>query len=93
MVIGYDMAPVSRWLIGRMLRVDTVTLVNLVSDLRTVPEFIGRACVPGPMADALRAVLADPGPQQAAMALTMDRLGQGGEAPGLRAARAILDRL
>jgi lipid-A-disaccharide synthase len=27
------------------------------------------------------------------MALTMSRLGQGGEAPGLRAARAVLDGL
>ncbi len=53
MVIGYDMAPVSRILIGWMLKTDTVTLVNLVSDTRAVPEFLGRACQPGPMAMAL----------------------------------------
>ena len=93
MVIAYDMAWLSRMIISRMLRVDTVTLVNLVSDTRTVPEFIGRDCVPGKIAAGLRAVLAAPQAQQAAMALTMQRLGQGGEDPGLRAARAVLARL
>ena len=93
MVIAYDMAWLSRIIISRMLMVDTVTLVNLVSETRVVPEFIGAACQPEPIADAVLAVLADPGAQRAAMALTMARLGQGGEAPGLRAARAVLQRL
>ena len=93
MVIAYDMAWLSRIIISRMLMVDTVTLVNLVSETRVVPEFIGAACQPGPIADAVLAVLADPSAQRAAMALTMARLGQGGEAPGLRAARAVLQRL
>ncbi|WP_108814183.1 lipid-A-disaccharide synthase [Loktanella sp. Alg231-35] len=90
MVIAYDMAWLSRIIIGRMLMVDTVTLVNLVSETRTVPEFIGNDCVAGPIADAVLDVLAKPDAQHAAMALTMERLGQGGEPPGLRAARAVL---
>jgi lipid-A-disaccharide synthase len=93
MVIAYDMAWLSRIIISRMLLVDTVTLVNLVSDTRVVPEFIGQACQPAPIADAVLAVLANPTAQQAAMDLTMDRLGRGGAAPGLRAARAVLDRM
>ena len=93
MVIAYDMAWLSRIIISRMLLVDSVTLVNLVSDTRVVPEFIGKACQPAPIADAVLAVLADPQAQQAAMDVTMDRLGRGGEAPGLRAARAVLDGL
>lgn len=67
-----------------------MTLVNLVSDTRTVPEFIGPACRPDRIAPAVEAVLADPTPQRAAMAVTMQRLGQGGEPPGLRAARSVL---
>ena len=93
MVIGYDMAPLSRWLIGRLLRVDSVTLVNLVSESRAVPEFLGRNCQPAPMAKALAALIDDGPARQAqaqAMALCMQRLGQGGEDPGLRAARAVL---
>ncbi|WP_322892423.1 MULTISPECIES: lipid-A-disaccharide synthase [unclassified Yoonia] len=93
MVIAYDMAWLSRIIISRMLLVDTVTLVNLVSDTRTVPEFIGKACQPGPIADAVLSVLSDPTAQQAAMDTTMDRLGRGGLAPGLRAAQAVLDGL
>ena len=93
MVIAYDMNWISRQIIGRLLKVDTVTLVNLVSGTRTVPEFIGKACRPGPIADALVHVLHAPQDQARAMMLTMDRLGLGGEAPGLRAARAVLDGL
>jgi lipid-A-disaccharide synthase len=93
MVIAYDMNPISRFLIGRMLRIDTVTLVNLVAESRSVPECLGRACTPEAIARALQGVMRDPGAQQAAMRLTMARLGAGGPPPGLRAAQAILDRL
>ncbi|WP_299558585.1 lipid-A-disaccharide synthase [uncultured Sulfitobacter sp.] len=91
MVIAYDMNWLSRVIIGRMLEIDTVTLVNLVSETRVVPEFIGKRCRPDLITGGLADVLADPGAQHAAMALTMQRLGQGGDAPGLRAARAVLD--
>jgi lipid-A-disaccharide synthase len=93
MVIAYDMGWLSRQIIGRMLLTDTVTLVNLVSETRVIPEFIGQACQPGPIAQAVLQTLADPAPQRDAMRLTMARLGKDGEAPGLRAARAVLDRL
>ncbi len=94
MVIAYDMAPLTLWLMRRMARVDTVTLVNLVSDTRHVPEFIGRHCRAEEIAPALERLLAEgPGPQAEAMAVTMQRLGRGGEAPGLRAARSVLQAL
>jgi lipid-A-disaccharide synthase len=93
MVIAYDMNWLSRQIIGRMVRVDTVTLVNLVSETRAVPEYIGANCRPGPIAEEVLRVLADPQAQNDAMALTMARLGQDGEAPGLRAAKAVLDGL
>ena len=93
MVIAYDMSLVSRWLVQMLLRIDTVTLVNLVADSRTIPEFIGKACRPAPVAAALNALLDDAGArarQLDAMALAMDRLGARGEPPGLRAARSVL---
>lgn len=96
MVIGYDMAPLTRAIVGRLLRVDTVTLVNLVSETRAVPEFLGRNCRPEPMAAALIKLLEDPAAraaQEAALTLTMERLGRGGEPPGLRAARSVLAHL
>ena len=93
MVIAYDMNWFSRQIISRMLLTDTVTLVNLVSDTRVVPEFLGADCQPDRIAAALLAVQSDPTAQLAALDLTMDRLGRGGDAPGLRAARAVLARL
>lgn len=93
MVIAYDMSWLSRQIIGRMVKVDTVTLVNLVSDTRAVPEFIGANCRPGPIAEEMLRVLDAPDAQNAAMALTMERLGQGGESPGVRAAKAVLAQM
>lgn len=89
MVVAYDVHPITRALLSRMLLTDTVTLVNLVSDTRAVPELLGRACRPEAIAAAAQRVLDDPDPQRAAFAATMERLGAGGEPPGLRAARAV----
>ena len=92
MVIAYDMAWLTWQIMSRMVRLDTVTLVNIVSGTRAVPEFLGPDCKPGSIADALLRVLDSPAAQEEAMRLTMLRLGEGGEPPGLRAARAILLR-
>lgn len=93
MVIAYKMNPLTFAIIRRMALTDTVTLVNLVADSRTVPEFLGPDCRADLIAPAVLDQLAHPDSQQEAMALTMHRLGEGGEAPGLRAARAVLARL
>ncbi|PLL13517.1 lipid-A-disaccharide synthase [Tabrizicola sp. TH137] len=93
MVIAYDMHPLTLWLMRRAALIDTVTLVNLVSETRVVPEFIGDRCRAELIAPAVEALLADPSAQGAAMRLTMERLGKGGEAPGLRAARSVLSVL
>ena len=90
MVIGYDMAWLSRVIMARMLLIDTVTLVNLVSETRAVPERIGKNCTAQALAEAVLDVLRAPDEQAAAMLVTMERLGRGGEDPGLRAAKALL---
>ncbi len=93
MVIAYDMSPLTLWLMRRAALIDTVTLVNLVSQTRSVPEFIGKDCRADLIAPALLALMADSTAQKLAMAMTMDRLGRGGEPPGLRAARSVLAAL
>lgn len=93
MVIAYDMAPMSMWLMRKMALIDTVTLVNLVSETRVVPEFLGRDCRANRIAPAVLDLLADgskAAAQRQAMEVTMQRLGEGGEPPGLRAARSVL---
>jgi lipid-A-disaccharide synthase len=93
MLIAYDVSWLSRQIIQRLLLVDTLTLVNLVSETRAVPELNGAECRADLIAPKLLELLDNPGDQLAAMELTMTRLGQGGEAPGLRAARAVLARI
>lgn len=90
MVMAYDFNWLTWQIMKRMALVDTVNLVNLVSETRAVPEWLGPDCRPEPIAATVLRLLEDPQAQQQAMALTMQRLGQGGEAPGLRAARAVL---
>ena len=95
-VIAYDMNWLTWQIMSRMAKIDTVTLTNLVTGSRAVPEFLGPACQPEPIGAALNALL-DEAPlrdqQIEAMHQTMKALGAGGQAPGLRAAQAVLDGL
>ena len=91
MVVAYRMNRLTEEIMRRKLLTDTVTLVNLVAESRTVEEFLGPDCRPAAVASALARAYLRPEAQQDALALTMERLGAGGEDPGLRAARAILD--
>lgn len=93
MVIAYDMNPLSRFLISRMLRVDTANLVSLVSDTRVIPEFLGKDCQPEYIAPAVTETLNNPSAQISAMRVTMERLGAGGEDPGIRAAKSVMKSL
>ncbi len=93
MVIAYDFNWLTRALVKRAIRIDTVTLVNLVSETRAVPECLAETCTPQAIRAALEGVLQDGADQHTAMALTMQRLGQGGDPPGLRAARSVLEFL
>ena len=96
MVIAYDMSWLSWQIMSRMLRTDTVTLVNLVSGERVIQEFLGPACQPPAITNALSDLMRDTQAmerQTKAMADTMQKLGKGSEPPGLRAAKAVLDGL
>ena len=58
-----------------------------------VPELIGFDFTVENVLGAMERLLAAPSTQAAAMERTMDLLGRGGEDPGLRAARAVLNRM
>ncbi len=96
MVIAYDMNWLTWQIMSRMVKLETVTLVNLVAGRNAVPEFLGPRCTPQPIGKALAELLSDPASradQLAAMEETMTRLGKGGKPPGLRAARSVLGAL
>lgn len=93
MVIAYDASPLSVFVARRLIRIDTATLVNLVTDTRVVPEFLFERCTPELILPAVEALLLDPGAaaaQRAVAAEAMTLLGRGGEPPGVRAARSVL---
>lgn len=93
MVIAYDMNWMTRKIMLAMLKVDTLTLVNLVTDTRVVPELLGVNCRAENIVPEIENIMSNPDAQLEAMTLTMKRLGLGGEAPGLRAAHSVLGAL
>ncbi len=93
MVIAYDVSWLSRKVYQRLLKIDTLTLANLVTDTRKIPEFLGEDCVPEKIASGVIEVLNGPDEQKAIVEETMLRLGRGSEDPGIRAAKAVLDGL
>ncbi len=93
MVVGYKMNWLTSQIIKRKVKLDTVTLVNLVTDTLTVPEFLLDACTADNIYPEVHRLLTDPNAedeQLAAEAKTMEMLGQGDAPPGLRAAKSIL---
>ncbi|MFK7937848.1 MAG: lipid-A-disaccharide synthase [Roseovarius sp.] len=93
MVIAYDANWLTRAIVKRMLKIDTATLVNLVSDTRAVPEYNGDTCQPEWIGPGVLQMIDDHADQLKAMQVTMERLGQGGEPPGVRAAKSVLGQL
>lgn len=91
MVIAYDVSPISRMIFKRMLKIDTVTLANLITDTRIIPEHLTENCTVENIVPSVLDVLEKPDAQLQIVRDTMEKLGRGGEDPGLRAAKAVLD--
>lgn len=93
MVIAYAANPLTVCLARRLMRIDTPTLVNLITETRSIPDYLFEKCTPDLIAPAVAELLDNPEvarAQREAGARAMDMLGRGGEAPGLRAARSVL---
>ncbi len=89
MVIGYDMNWLSRQLVAALLTVDTVNLVNLVSDTRAVPELLGKRCRADLLNEQLQLLLDDASARQSqrdAFRVTLQRL----QSPQSSAAETVL---
>lgn len=93
MVIGYDASLLTRSIMRRAFLLDTVTLVNIVSDSAAVPEFLFEDFTVDNIVRGVVDLLENPKAQASqieAAKLTMERLGRGGEPAGLRAAKSVL---
>lgn len=88
MVIAYRTHPLTAALARRLLRINTVTLVNLIHGENVVPEFLQERCTPALLTPALVDVLADGAAQRVAFTRVAEILGQGD--PAARAAQSLL---
>jgi lipid-A-disaccharide synthase len=93
MVVGYRLGAITYALVRRFLLVPYIVLINLILDREAVPEFLQEKCEPETLARALRPLLSDT-PERARQVRDLEEavreFGGGGEAPSLRAARALL---
>jgi len=94
MVIGYRVGWLTYVIARPLVRVRYATLVNLILDAPVIPEFVQGLCTGDNLFEALLPLMTSAAAREAQLALTtpaLQQLGVGGEAPSLRAARAVLE--
>jgi lipid-A-disaccharide synthase len=93
-VVAYRVNPLTAILAARMIRVEHVSVVNLLLDRELQPELLQGRCTARNLAAAVKRLLDDPAARRAQLegyALVAQQLGRGGAPPSHRAARRILD--
>ncbi|MEM1343165.1 MAG: lipid-A-disaccharide synthase [Pseudomonadota bacterium] len=92
-IVTYQTSWLTAAIVRRLVRIDTANLVNLVSESRTVPEYLQERATPKALAAAVSGLLEDANTRAAQRRVfdqVLQTLGRGGEAPSLRAARSVL---
>jgi lipid-A-disaccharide synthase len=82
MVVAARTNPLTAWLLRRLVRVDTLTMPNLIAGEPIVPEFLQERARPEQVADALLALLEGSArdTQRARLAVVRQALAKGGAA-------------
>ena len=93
MVIAYDMGFLSRMIFRFLIRVNSVNLVNLISNQRLIPEFIGNNCKPDKIVQALLNELDNPTVQKSVMRKSLELLKVSGASSGIAAANSVINFL
>ncbi len=91
-VIGYRVAPLTAWLLRRLVRVRYANLVNILLDRLAVPEHLQGDCTPAALADSLLSILDEPTRRAAitqAQATALEQLS-GDQSPSRAAANTVL---
>ncbi|MEM6438454.1 MAG: lipid-A-disaccharide synthase [Pseudomonadota bacterium] len=92
-VIGYRVSPLTAAIAKRLLKIDTATLVNLLTQSRAVPEHLQDDLRSVRVADDVERLLTDAtarSEQTVAFEAALSALGRGGPAPSQRAAASVL---
>ena len=94
MVVGYKAGWLTYVLALPLMNVKYITLINILLGREAVPEFLQARCNPDNLAGAVTKLLTDKddaGHELHDLDEATALLGRGGEAPSVRAARAIVD--
>ncbi|HKA14933.1 MAG TPA: lipid-A-disaccharide synthase [Myxococcota bacterium] len=93
MVVAARTNRLTAWLLERLVRVDTLTMPNLIAGEAIVPEFLQEAARPEAVADAVLALLDGPArdAQRARLAVVRRALAKGGAA--VRAAEIAVEMM
>jgi len=94
MVIAYKMHWFTAFIKRRMVRVSTATLVNLLTNTNSVPEFLLEECTADNIYRSVKELLENAGTRSAQLTVSaeaMEMLGKGNDASGSRAARSVLN--
>ena len=94
MVVGYRLGWLTYALARPFVHVPYIVLINLVLRRQAIPEFVQQACTPPALANALRPLFQDGAvraQQLSDLKAAVTAFGLGGEAPSIRAARAVLE--
>ena len=94
MVVGYKVGGLTYFLSKFLMTVKHITLINILLGREAVPEFLQADATPEKLAGAVEHLFAD-APARDAQVEAMKKfghlLGEGDEAPSLRAARVLLE--
>ena len=94
MVVGYKAGGLTYALASLVMNVRYITLINILLDREAVPEFLQSRCTADSLANAVVRLFEDRDAvshELADLDEATGMLGKGGEAPSVRAARAIVD--
>jgi lipid-A-disaccharide synthase len=94
MVVGYKVGGLTFFLSKLLMTVDHITLINILLGREAVPEFLQSDCTSAKLADGVEILFRDEAARAAqveAMTEFGRLLGEGDEAPSLRAAKALLE--
>jgi len=95
-IVGYKVSTITAFIARRLLKVSYVSLLNIATGRKILPEFLQRDCNPVILSGALTELLADETKRQIqieAQLLALEELNNGAENGYSRAARVVSDAI
>jgi len=94
MIVAYKVHALTAWAVTKLVRVNFVSLINIMLEHAAIPEFLQDKCVPGALAAGVEEFLEDPSVvdlQAKDMTEGLAMIGLEGALPSEQAAKAVMD--